>query len=113
MLGRDVAPPIVLSKTKNVARLTSEISSSARRISWPALSRGDDIGGAVMARASLATANDNPAAAPSTGIVLLRRFRFEDRLACGTEMTFQSLQRKSIVCARFARSLTNSRSKDL
>jgi hypothetical protein len=48
-----------------------------------------------MARASFATAKDSPAAAPSTGIVLLRRLRFEDRLACGTEMTFQSLQRKS------------------
>jgi hypothetical protein len=45
-----------------------------------------------MARASFATANDNPAAAPSTGIVLLRRLRFEDRLACGTEMTFQGLR---------------------
>jgi hypothetical protein len=48
-----------------------------------------------MARASLATARDNPAAAPRTGIVLLRRLRLEDRLACDTEMTFQSLQRKT------------------
>jgi hypothetical protein len=71
------------------------------------------MGAAVMARASLATAKDNPAAAPSTGIVLLRRLRLEDRLACGTEMTFQGLQRKSIVCDRFARGFANSRSKDL
>src|SRR4029077_6519983 len=68
-----------LSKTWNVAKLTSQTSSSQRVISWltAALRIIVSSGGEVLARdASLASANDNPAA-PRTGTALLRRFRLE------------------------------------
>jgi hypothetical protein len=68
-----------LSKTQNVTKLTSQISSSRRMFSW--LSRAlrvivsNDGVGVAMA-APLASDNDNPAAL-RTGTVLLRRFRLE------------------------------------
>jgi hypothetical protein len=58
-------------------------------ISWPSPCRDTDVAPVSAADASLANANDNPAAAPSTGMALLRRLRFEDFLACDTEVTFQ------------------------
>ena len=73
------APALSLSKTQNVTKLTSQISSSRRMFSW--LSRASRVivsndGGGVAMDAPLASDNDNPAA-PRTGTVLLRRFRFE------------------------------------
>ena len=75
------APALSLSKTQNVAKLTSQISSSRRMFSW--LSRAlrvivsnDGVG--VAMDAPLASDNDNPAAL-RTGRALLRRFRLEVR----------------------------------
>jgi hypothetical protein len=75
------APALSLSKTQNVTKLTSQISSSRRRFSW--LSRASRVivsndGVGVAMDAPLASDNDSPAA-PRTGTVLLRRFRLEVR----------------------------------
>ena len=64
-----------MSKTKNVARLTSEISSSLRVISWAA-------GPTVAAGALLANDNDNPAAL-NKGPAHARCIRYE---ACLSDM---------------------------
>src|SRR4029077_3015499 len=63
-----------LSKTKNVAKLTSEISSSPRVISCAA-------GPTVAAGVPLASDNDNPAA-PNNGTAQARCFRFEACSVC-------------------------------
>jgi hypothetical protein len=68
-----------LSKTWNVAKLTSQASSSPSVISWitPALRVIVSSVGAVAATdPSLASVNDNPAAL-KTGTAVLLRFRFE------------------------------------
>jgi hypothetical protein len=72
-------PSLSLSKTWNVAKLRSKISSSWRTISRlsPALSVIVSSDGAGLARdAPLASVNDNPAA-PNTGTALLPRFRLD------------------------------------
>jgi hypothetical protein len=66
-----------LSKTWNVAKLTSQASASRSVISRTTLRVIVSSAGAVVAGdPSLASVNDNPAA-PKTGTVLLLRFRFE------------------------------------
>jgi hypothetical protein len=70
-----------LSAIEKVARLTSEISSSARMIPRPPPSFGTGMGVAAELPAS---DSDNPAAAPSTGAALPKRLRFVDGLACDT-----------------------------
>ena len=76
---------ISLSKTWNVTKVTSEISSSRSTISCatPALRHSISAAGVLPAPyAPLATVNDKPAA-PKTGTALLHRFRFE---ACFSDM---------------------------
>jgi hypothetical protein len=75
------APALSLSKTQNVAKLTSQISSSWRMLSWLSLAlrvmvSNDGVG--VAMDAPLASDNDNPAA-PRAGMALLRRFRLKVR----------------------------------
>ena len=75
------APALSLSKTQNVAKLTSQSSSSRRMLSWLSLALGvivSNDGVAVAMDAPLASDNDNPAT-PRTGTALLRRFRLEVR----------------------------------
>jgi len=72
-------PTLSPSKTWNVPKLRSKISSSWRTISrlslgWRVIVSTDGVG---FARdAPLASVNDNPAA-PKTGTALIRRFRLE------------------------------------
>jgi hypothetical protein len=76
------APAVSLSKTWNVAKLTSETSSSLSVISWlGAVERAwvSAAGTAVAADAPPASDNDTPTA-PNTGKVSFRLFRFE---TCG------------------------------
>ena len=83
-MGRSPArkgPTLSLSKTQNVTKLTSQISSSWRMLSWLSLAlrvmvSNDGVG--VAMDAPLASDNDNPAT-PRTGTALLRRFRLEVR----------------------------------
>jgi hypothetical protein len=68
-----------LSKTWNVAKLSSKISSSRRIVSQLAVALrviGSNDGTGFANEAPLAKVNDNPAA-PKTGPALLRRLRLE------------------------------------
>jgi hypothetical protein len=82
-----------LSKIQNVAKLTSEISSSHSVISWLIPVFGVSISAAglpIAADAPLASDNDNPAAL-NTGTALMLRLRFvEACFACdiGTLLYF-------------------------
>jgi hypothetical protein len=65
-----------LSKTWNVAKLTSEISSSARKISWFCACADASL---VEVHAPLTIERDTPN--PNAGKALLRRLRLEERFS--------------------------------
>src|SRR4051794_21775315 len=97
-----VAPAFSLSKTKNVPRLTSEISSSLRvnpgpvAVSLDGVSETDP---AVAADAPLASDKDTPTT-PNAGKTSFRRFRFE---ACFVTAIVESSMNSS-TCSRSPRS---------
>src|SRR5262245_5481687 len=77
-------PAFSLSKTKNVPKLTSAISSSlsvicGRMVLWDGVSA---VGTAVAADAPPASDKD-ATATPTTGTASLRAFRFEACVLCG------------------------------
>jgi len=64
---------------------------------------GVSIFAAGPADAPLASDNDNPAAAPSTGTAFLKRLRFEACLACDMVETFHTLGIPSLAVLRVFR----------
>jgi hypothetical protein len=97
-------PAFSLSKTKNVPRLTSEISSSLRVISGTlGVSREDTsaAGATVAADAPPASDNDTPTT-PSAGTTSLRRLRFEVGFFSGIQA---SLAFDNVCAARIIRTL--------
>jgi hypothetical protein len=82
MASRASPPRVVafsLSKTRNVAKLTSEISSS-----YSCLLKGTELTPLVpLIEADALLASDNERPAPSASATLLRRFRGAARFVCG------------------------------
>ena len=96
------APAFSLSKTKNVPRLTSEISSSVRANPGPVAVSFDGMSvtePAVAADAPLASDKDTPTT-PNAGTTSFRRFRFE---ACFVTAIVESSMNSS-TCSRSPRS---------
>ncbi|HTV34338.1 MAG TPA: hypothetical protein VME69_14800 [Methylocella sp.] len=72
-----------MSKRWNVAKLTSEISSSPRKVSNGTVFGDGKSPTGITATAPLAVAAKEAPVIPSTDTALLERLRFEARFACG------------------------------